>query len=125
MTAFLLRYKMEADSDYHLVLADSGGRKMIAEIPSPACVGSNSPFLPQIRYVRRTFASRFHPTDVWQRVHVVVVTGIGFFDFLHGRSRTAPNGIELRPVLGIHDGGSPSPPPAPVKKRACGLLSHA
>lgn len=117
-TAYLIRYKMEADSDYHLVLADTGGRTMIAEIPSPACVGSNSPFLPQIRYVRRTFTSRFHPTDAWQRVHVaVVVTGVGFFDFLHGQSGVAPNGIELHPVLGIRYGGAPPAPPPPATKK--------
>jgi hypothetical protein len=37
ITATLLRYKIEADSDVHLVLSDSGGRTMIAEI-SP-CLG--------------------------------------------------------------------------------------
>jgi hypothetical protein len=46
VTATLLRYKLEADSDVHLVIADSGGRTMIAEIPAPQCVGSSSPFLP-------------------------------------------------------------------------------
>jgi len=36
VTAKLLRVKQETDSDYHLVIADTGGRTMIAEIPSPA-----------------------------------------------------------------------------------------
>jgi hypothetical protein len=31
----------------------------------------------------------------------VRVTGIGFFDFIHGQAGVAPNGIELHPVLGI------------------------
>jgi hypothetical protein len=39
----LLRVKEEQDSDYQLVLADSGGRTMITEIPAPGCVGSSSP----------------------------------------------------------------------------------
>ena len=35
------RVKEESDSVYHLVLADSGGRRMIAGIPSPVgTVGS-------------------------------------------------------------------------------------
>jgi len=29
------------------------------------------------------------------------VTGVAFFDFLHGQTGVAPNGIELDPVLGF------------------------
>ncbi len=29
------------------------------------------------------------------------VSGVAFFDFLHGQTGVAPNGIELRPVLGF------------------------
>ena len=73
----MLRVKQEADSDYHLVLSDSGGRTMIAEIPSPSCIGS-SPFLPSIRYVRSKFTAAYHPTDFWSRPNVSVqVTGVG------------------------------------------------
>ena len=28
-----------------------------------------------------------------------LVTGVGFFDFIHGQTGVAPNGIELHPVL--------------------------
>src|SRR5262245_17761916 len=40
----LTKYKLEGDSDYHLVIADASGRTMIVEIPSPSCVGAGSPF---------------------------------------------------------------------------------
>jgi len=111
----LLRVKQEADSDYHLVLSDTGGRTMIAEIPSPSCIGS-SPFLPSIRYVRSKFTAAYHPTESWRRLNVTMqVTGVGFFDFIHGQSGVAPNGIELHPVLAVRFGGSSgSPPPAPT-----------
>jgi hypothetical protein len=117
VSGFLLRIKIEADSDYHLVIADSGGRTMIAESPAPQCVGSGSPFLPQIRYVRSVLTSRFHPTDVWDRGHWPIrVTGVGFFDFRHGQSGVAPNAIELHPILGVKVGSlSSSPPPAQPK----------
>src|SRR5205085_5778364 len=65
--AVLLRYKIEEDSDIHVVLADTGGRTMIVELAAPQCVGSSSPFLPAIRAVRRAFVARFHPTATWQR----------------------------------------------------------
>lgn len=120
VNAFLLRYKQEADSDFHLVIADTGGRTMIAEIPATQCVGSQSPFLPQIRYVRRVFTERFHPTEFWQRTHLPIqISGVGFFDFQHGQSGVAPNAIELHPVLGIHYGiGTPLPSASPTPPAA-------
>jgi hypothetical protein len=109
--ATLLRIKQEDDSDYHLVLSDSGGRTMIAEIPAPQCVASSSPFLPSITYVRRIFTERYHPGTDWQDVHdAVTVRGVGFFDFLHGQSGVAPNGIELHPVLGMRWGAAATQP---------------
>jgi len=113
----LVRVKEEQDSDFHLIIADSGGRTMITEIPAPACV-SSSPFLPSERYVRSLFTADFHPTTSWQRPGVrITVKGVGFFDFLHGQSGVAPNGIELHPLLGFSLGASsddtPPPPPSP------------
>jgi hypothetical protein len=116
LSAVLLRYKMETDSDYHLVLSDSGGRTMIAEIPAPQCIAT-SPFLPAIRVVRRAFTARFAPTRAWQRPRVpVTIIGVGFFDFKHGQSGVAPNAIELHPVLAIRwpGGGTPSLPGGPA-----------
>jgi len=113
--AVLVRYKQEDDSDYHLVLADRGGRTMIAEIPSPACVGSSSPFLPAMRAVRTAFTAAFHPTISFQRVNISVhVTGVGFFDFKHGQSGVAPNAIELHPILSIRWGQGGATTPARV-----------
>jgi hypothetical protein len=109
LSAVLLRYKEETDSDYHLVLSDSGGRTMIAEIPAPQCIAT-SPFLAAIRVVRRVFTAHSAPTRAWQRPRVqVMVSGVGFFDFKHGQSGVAPNAIELHPLLAIRwpGGGTP------------------
>src|SRR5439155_7697209 len=54
-TAFFTAYAPEADSDYHLAVADEQGRTMIVEIPSPDCVGSQSPFLSGIQRARDQF----------------------------------------------------------------------
>lgn len=109
--AVLREYKMEADSDYHLVLTD-GASTMIAEIPSPACVNSDSPFLPGITAARDAFNAQYAPGNFWQPAGVpVTVTGVGFFDTPHGQTGVAPNAIEIHPVLSITFDGQPSPPP--------------
>lgn len=117
LTGTLLRYKEEQDSDYHLVLSD-GQHTMIAEIPAPYCVGS-SPLAAGITHARAQFSQRYHPSsDHFLYTHArVTVTGVGFFDFLHGQSGVAPNGIELHPVIDIQFGAnvksSPTPKPGP------------
>jgi hypothetical protein len=105
LQATLTEYKLEADSDYHLVLADGSGNTMIAEIPDPACVGSSSPLLPSIEKARSEFDAKYAATGSFQTANVpVTVTGVGFFDFLHGQTGVAPNGIELHAVLDIQFG---------------------
>lgn len=100
--ATLKEFKLEADSDYHLVLTDSSGNTMIAEIPDPACVGAGSPLLTSIEKARSEFDAKYTATGTFHTVNVpVTVTGVGFFDFLHGQTGVAPNGIELHAVLDI------------------------
>jgi hypothetical protein len=103
----LVEYKLESDSDYHLVLSDGAGHTMIAEIPDPTCVGSGSPLLSSVTKARNEFNAKYTPTGSFKTVNVpVTVTGVGFFDFLHGQTGVAPNGIELHSVLDIQFGGA-------------------
>jgi len=102
LNATLTQYKLEDDSDYHLVLSDAAGKTMIAEIPSPDCVGSGSPFTPGIANARSEFNARLTATTSFQTASTPVqVKGVGFFDFIHGQTGVALNGIELHPVLDI------------------------
>ena len=103
--ATLVEYKLEADSDYHLVLTDGSGHTMIAEIPDPSCVGPGSPLLSSIQKSRAEFDAKYTATGSFQTANVpVTVTGVGFFDFLHGQTGVAPNGIELHAVLDLQFG---------------------
>jgi hypothetical protein len=105
--ATVTSFKLEADSDYHLVLSDAN-RTMIAELPAPACVAPG-PLRARIVAVRREFDARYHPGPGFQHVNVpVTITGVGFFDSIHGQVGGAVNGIELHPVLNITF--SPAPP---------------
>lgn len=106
VSATLKEFKLEADSDYHLVLTDSSGHTLIAEIPDPACVGAGSTLASRITNARREFDVKYTPTGTFHVVNVpVTVTGVGFFDFLHGQTGVAPNGIELHAVTDIVFGG--------------------
>jgi hypothetical protein len=101
--------KREADSDFHIVLADPANPALtlIAEIPSGACVAKKrSAFF---NGLRAQFAADFGKPAQGKLRRLAqpasaCVTGVGFFDFLHGQNGVAPNGFELHPVLSIVKG---------------------
>ena len=98
--AVLTGFKLEGDSDYHLVIAD-GAATMIAELASPTCVAPD-PLKAQIIAARKQFDARYHPGLQFQHVSVpVTITGVGFWDYPHGQTGVAPNAIEIHPVTSI------------------------
>src|SRR2546426_5254069 len=81
VNAMLTDYKLEGgsrgDSDYHLVLQDDQGKTMVAEIPSPNCVGNGSPFASQIASARAAFDSQLTAGLSFQTANIPVrVTGV-------------------------------------------------
>jgi hypothetical protein len=102
LSATLVEFIHAYDSDYHMVLMDSAGRTMIAEIPDPNCVGPGSPFTAGIAHARAQFDAKFTATGDFQTVNVPVqITGVGFFDYIEGQEGVAPNAIELHPIIDI------------------------
>jgi hypothetical protein len=102
LSGTLTKYKRETDSDYHLVIQDGSGRTMIVEIPSINCVGGGSPFGTGISHARAQFDAKLTATSTMKTTSVpVTIKGIGFWDFIHGQTGVAPNGIEVHPVLDI------------------------
>jgi hypothetical protein len=104
--AWLAGYKLEAgDSDLHVVIKDDAGQTMIVEFPHPDCaVGSR--ILAEINAARAACRALMHTPPTTRFVHLrkpirVRVTGVVFFDRLHGQTGVAPNGVELHPVLSI------------------------
>jgi hypothetical protein len=101
--AALVYAKPEADHDYHLVLEGASGRTMIAEAPDPACA-QRSRVIAQISAVRAALDAAVPGVNIGhtERPHLsVTVTGVGFFDRIHGQRGVAPNGIELHPITAI------------------------
>lgn len=91
--AQLVRVISESDHDLHLVLRDLREARvtLVAEIPDSLCA-LGSPFAGAFAAARR--ALRATPRNA-----IIEVVGIGFFDYLHGQSGMAKNGLELHPVL--------------------------
>lgn len=114
VNALMTFYKKETDVDYHIVLQDEQGHTLISEIPSPACILAPnpngpgrilapSPFSAAIAAARAKFDARLTATPTFQTANIPVqVKGVAFFDFEHGQTGIAPNGIELHPVLEIN-----------------------
>jgi hypothetical protein len=108
VSAALVAFKIEADHDFHIVIADlqNPTDTMIVEMPDPACKSvCASPALGEIRQARQDFVTHCgEPTPKLRRFRKrvsVTVMGVGFFDFLHGQTGVADNGIELHPVMKI------------------------
>jgi hypothetical protein len=100
VNGLLTQYKKEDDVDYHIVIQDPSGNTMITEIPSPACDGTTSPFDAAIAAVRAKFDARLTAIPTFQTANIPVqMKGVAFFDFIHGQTGVAPNGIELHPIL--------------------------
>ena len=102
VNATMTLYKKETDVDYHIVIQDLAGNTMVTEIPCPCCVGAGSPFAAGVANAREEFDAKLTATAFFQSVSLPVqITGVGFFDFIHGQTGVAPNGIELHPILDI------------------------
>ena len=103
----LLWQKLETDLDVHLVVVDpSSGQTMIAELPSPSCVGAAPGPSARMRVARAALSSYCGaPKTRFTRLHgTAVIQGVAFFDFEHRQRGRAPNLVELHPLLGFSPG---------------------
>jgi hypothetical protein len=101
----LRSFKLEDDSDIHLVVSDPSGasKTMIVEFPNTGCI-KKAGLKSQARMsrARRALirACGAPPSSGFRRLDgSATITGVAFFDVIHGQRGVAPNGIELHPVL--------------------------
>jgi hypothetical protein len=126
VTANVVEFKVEADLDIHLVIADpnDAAATMIVEFPNAAdCSGAvSSTHRANMETARQALIYLFGQPSSSHFTFIngtITVTGVGFFDFKHGQTGVAPNAIELHPVLSVASGTSApppdtsAPPPAP------------
>jgi hypothetical protein len=96
--------KMEDDSDIHLAVADPANptATMIVEFPDAACdTNAAGGVRTQMTAARNGFiAACGQPGDSYVTLRgTAVITGVFFFDKIHGQRGVAPNGAELHPAL--------------------------
>lgn len=98
-------FKFEDDSDIHLVVSSTtdSTKTMIVELPNPACTSQAGPKNRRRMADARAKLIRSCGRPGEQRFTrlrgTATITGVAFFDVLHGQRGVAPNGIELHPVL--------------------------
>jgi len=104
ISGILVGIKKEKDEDYHIVLQapDDVEGTMVIESVSPNCT-NGSLFTQEIETVRQTIDKKIKGISGKMKTLnlQVTVTGIGFFDPIHGQTGVAPNGVELHPILEI------------------------
>jgi hypothetical protein len=94
----------EDDRDVHLIIASPQHRSqtMIVEFPDVRCEGARDSIKKRaLASSRQDLAAACgEATSSFQPLHgTATVTGVGFFDLIHGQTGIAPNGIELHPIL--------------------------
>ena len=102
----MVGFKLENDSDFHVVLQGTSGETMIVEFPDPvACAPmSYAPGLIQqaraafLRLVPESPKSGFR--ELQDPIPVTVV-GPLFMDKIHNQEGVARNGAEIHPVLRV------------------------
>jgi hypothetical protein len=108
--AKVLGFKLEADLDYHVVIAGESGQTMIAEFPDPKCAADQAT-AQRFQIARQHFLRYFQaPKAKYVKVKTPLsctLIGVGLIDKIHGQTGVAPNGVELHPTLDILCGANP------------------
>lgn len=101
----LRSFKVEDDSDIHLVVADPAdtAKTMIVELPNAGCTLTAGQSARRKMAAARSALVQACGTPGKSRFTLLTgsatVTGVAFFDVIHGQHGVAPNGIELHPLL--------------------------
>lgn len=96
-------FRKEDDGDYHLVLVDLNDTTItiVGEIIDPNCPDlSGSQYMGAFKNIREEFELFKLPKNkVMEGVYTI--TGVCFYDKLHGQLGISANGIELHPIMDI------------------------
>ena len=104
VTGSIIGFKREDDGDIHLALQDPNHQdvSMIAEFPNAGCV-HGAVDEAAIDQARQGFEQAFGQATrkLQTPTGCVTITGVFFFDEIHGQIGVARNGAELHPAIGF------------------------
>ena len=105
---YIIGFKKESnDKDIHIVIKDfETNDTMIVEIPSYECYEIQKTSRYELfKELDEWFINNIgKPSTKFKRLSKpirVTITGVGFFDFIHGQTGVAKNGREIHPVLSM------------------------
>jgi len=102
VTAQIIKFKLEGDSDIKLVLFDENAY-LIAEMPVAQCLPKKARDRRAIVAARKRFETRCgKPTKQWKQLGAIAtISGVGFFDIPDTRKPQAGNSAQLQPLTAI------------------------
>jgi len=104
---YILEYKEEEDRDIHVIIQGiNTDETMVIEIVNPECSSiKRTSRYNQLKELYEWFTRNIGiPTNSFislDKPKLATITGIGFWDFLHGQNGMAENGREIHPVLSM------------------------
>ncbi len=104
LDCYMIFYKLEADQDIHIgIMSINHLDTMVAEICDPTCPGIiTTSRYQKFKTLRDWFVPTYNPTTSFKTFLVrVKLTGVGFFDLLHGQRGIPPNGREIHSILAV------------------------
>jgi len=94
LECIMYKYKLEDDNDIHIVIHAVGdtSQTMVAEILNAQCPGiAITSRYTQFNNLRTWFDNTYHPKTSFTTTNVRIrISGVGFFDFLHGQTGIPP-----------------------------------
>lgn len=107
MDCFIIGFAKEDDKDIHVIVEDvNTDELMVIEIVSPECsdvqnTSRYKTFKELYEWFNKNIGIPHHSFTFLKEHKLVTVTGVGFWDSLHGQKGMANNGREIHPVLSI------------------------
>ncbi len=104
---YIVGFKKELDRDIHVIIKDiNTGETMVAEIPNYKDIYiKKTSREKQFKLLRNWFVDNIgkpHSTfKMFNHPKLVTITGVGFWDTVHGQKGMAPNGREIHPILSM------------------------
>ena len=96
--------KLHLSGSYRLIVQDEDGRTMNVEVPDPVEVDQTSPWLSWFVSVREKLKEKLQFRTSYSYLDPPIparLDGLGFFSRFHGKTGTAPNGVELQPIIDL------------------------